>query len=249
MDSLTVLGIILAIVAICVAQILEGGQLAQLMSLPAFLIVFGGSFSAVLLQTPFSTFKRAMRIFFWVFVPPKYNVRRIMKQVISMSENTRKEGILSLEESKRKTKDVFLKKGIDLLVDGNNTDDLRNSLIVELESEEKRDMDACYVFESLGGYSPTIGILGTVMGLIQVMNDLDDPTEIGSGIAVAFIATIYGVGFANLLFLPVSSKLKMLIMNRSRMREMIIEGFAAMCEGEHPKVIENRLGGFIEKKA
>lgn len=248
MDSLTFLGLFLAVIAICAAQILEGGQINQLLNLPAFLIVFGGSSAAVMLQTPFSIFRRAASMFFWIFIPPKYHMELHIKQILKMSENTRKEGILSLERTAKRSKDIFFKKAIEILMDGVSVEDLRSSLNFELESEEKRDLDACHVFDSLGGYSPTIGIMGTVMGLIQVMNDLTDPTEIGTGIAVAFIATIYGVGFANLLFLPVASKLRSIVLQRTRLREMIIEGFAAMCEGEHPKTIERRLDGFIEKR-
>jgi chemotaxis protein MotA len=245
-DFLTIFGMLLAGSAIGYGQISEGGSLANLVNGSAFLIVIGGTLGAVTLQTPSKIFYRAIEIFPWIFSPPKVHIKEGMQRLVEISVATRKEGILSIESQIDNEKDYFLKKGLELIIDGNTAIEVRNSLIVELESEEQRDLDATKVYESLGGYSPTIGILGTVIGLIQVMEHLSDPTELGAGIAVAFIATIYGVGFANLIFLPVSHKLRTHVLRRTRGREMFIEGFASIAEGEHPRMIETRLKGFLE---
>lgn len=245
MDFLTIFGILLAFIAIAVGQTMEGGNLIHLVNASAFLIVMGGTFGAVILQTPSKIFFRSLVILRWVIVPPKNIVKDGITRIVDISAITRKEGILSIEDDIPKEKDTFIRKGLELIIDGNTAAEVRSALIFELESEEHRDLEACRVFESLGGYSPTIGILGTVLGLIHVMDHLSDPTQLGAGIAVAFVATIYGVGFANLIFLPISHKLRAHVVRRTRTREMYIEGFSAIAEGEHPRLIENRLKGFI----
>ncbi len=248
MDFLTIFGILLAFIAIAIGQTIEGGDLSHLVNGSAFLIVIGGSFGAVILQTPSKIFFRSLKIIKWMVLPPKSNLLKNVKRIVEISTVTRKEGILSIESEIPKEKDSFIRKGLELIIDGNTASEVRSALMFELQSEQHLDIEATGVFESLGGYSPTIGILGTVLGLIHVMDNLSDPTELGAGIAVAFVATIYGVGFANLIFLPIAHKLRAHVDRRTRTREMFIEGFSAIAEGEHPRLIENRLRGFVGEK-
>jgi chemotaxis protein MotA len=247
MDFLTLAGLFIALGAIAAAQLLEGGQLMYLLSLPAFLIVMGGTLGAVLLQTPWSIFARSMRLIVWAIKPPKFSIQNSIEIVFELSRDSRKRGLLSLEEKLEQESNHFLRRALALVIDAHTPDEIRSALLIELESEEQIDLEAIKVFEGMGGYSPTIGILGTVLSLIKVMEDLTDPEKVGAGIAVAFVATIYGVGFANLLFLPVSHKLKNLILKRSRMNEMLIEGFVGIAEGENPHMLKTRLDGFVGK--
>lgn len=246
MDVLSLIGLVMAFVAIIGGNYLEGGQIAGLMNGPAALIVFGGTFGAALLQTPVSHFKRATQILSWVFFPPYANLAHAINNVIGWSMTARKDGLLGLEAVAEAELDPFAQKGLQLLVDGVETEDIRSILEVDLYTQEDRDLNAAKFFECMGGYAPTIGIIGAVMGLIHVMGNLADPSQLGSGIAVAFVATIYGIGSANLLFLPVASKLKTMVIRQSRYREMLLEGILSIADGENPRSIELKLQGFME---
>lgn len=241
MDALTLLGISLAAIAIVAAQYIDGAQLSSILNMSAFIIVFGGTLGAVMLQTPFATFKRAFKIVYWVFQPPVYNFSKEVAQVIECSRYVRKRGLLSLEDKLPNARNPFFKKGIQLLITGYDKDTIRQVMETELDTIELRDGQAAKVFESMGGYSPTIGILGAVLGLIQVMRNLADPTDLGAGIAVAFVATIYGVGLANLVFLPIANKLKMEVYKQLRQREMIMEGVLGIAEGVNPRILAMKL--------
>lgn len=246
MDVLSLIGLVMAFVAIIGGNYLEGGQIAGLMNGPAALIVFGGTFGAALLQTPVSHFKRATQILSWVVFPPYANLAHAINNVIGWSMTARKDGLLGLEAVAEAELDPFAQKGLQLLVDGVETEDIRSILEVDLYTQEDRDLNAAKFFECMGGYAPTIGIIGAVMGLIHVMGNLADPSQLGSGIAVAFVATIYGIGSANLLFLPVASKLKTMVIRQSRYREMLLEGILSIADGENPRSIELKLQGFME---
>jgi chemotaxis protein MotA len=245
MDFLSMIGIILAFGAILIGQQLEGGHLETLINGPAILIVAGGTVGAVMLQSPLPVFIRSMRMTKWIFRPPVQPLQAVMNQLVDWSKISRKEGLLGLENIVANEKDKFAQKGLQLLVDGNEPGVIRDTLELELSAREDQDMQAARVFDGLGGYAPTIGIIGAVMGLIHVMGNLADPSKLGGGIAVAFVATIYGVGLANLLFLPTANKLKSLIRQQSQFREMMIEGLVSIAEGENPHVIELRLQGFV----
>jgi Flagellar motor component len=245
MDILSLIGILVGFTAILLGNALEGGHLDSLLQLTAFLIVMGGSFGAVLLQTPMPIFKLALKRLGWVFVPPKSDPEQRIQQIMEWSHTARRDGLLGLESLIEQQSDPFVAKGLQLLVDGSEPEAIRRMLEVDLETQEHVEMSAAKVFESLGGYAPTIGIIGAVLGLIHVMNNLADPSKLGPGIAVAFVATIYGVGSANLLFLPTAHKLKALIHDQVREREMLIEAFASISEGENPRAIETKLRGFL----
>ncbi|MGG2396210.1 flagellar motor protein [Pseudomonas sp. SH1-B] len=246
MDVLSLIGVILAFVAILGGNYLEGGNAGALLNGPAALIVIGGTLGAAFLQTPVTTFKRAVSVVRWIFFPPRIDLVGGINRVVGWSMVARKEGLLGLEAVADAEPDPYARKGLQLLVDGAEPESIRSILEVDLYTQEARDIQAAKVFESMGGYAPTIGIIGAVMGLIHVMGNLADPGMLGSGIAVAFVATIYGVGFANLLLLPAGNKLKSIALRQSRYREMLLEGILSIGEGENPRSIELKLQGFMD---
>jgi len=246
MDILSMVGILMAMVAILGGNILEGGHTSSLVQLTAFVIVGGGTLGAVMVQTPIHTFVRSMKIAVWVLLPVKLRPEEVAEKIVNWSNIARREGLLGLEAIAEEEQDAFARKGLQLLVDGSEPEVIRSILEVEIDSKEHQDLQAAKVFDGMGGYSPTIGIIGAVMGLIHVMNNLADPSKLGSGIATAFVATIYGVGFANLLFLPMANKLKSQVHSQTQFREMIVEGVISIAEGENPRNIETKLQGFYQ---
>ena len=246
MDVLSLIGLILAFVAIVGGNFLEGGHVGALINGPAGLIVLGGTLAAALLQSPLPAFKRALQILRWILFPPRVDLAGGIDRVVSWSLTARKEGLLGLEGVADAEPDPYARKGLQLLVDGAEPEAIRSILEVDFLTQESRDIQAAKVFESMGGYAPTIGIIGAVMGLIHVMGNLADPSQLGNGIAVAFVATIYGVASANLILLPVANKLKAITLRQSRYREMLLEGLLSIAEGENPRSIELKLQGFME---
>ena len=244
-DFLSFVGILLAFAAILGGNWLEGGHVGSLVNGPAIVIVLGGTVGAILLQTPVPVFLHAMRLAGQVFIMPHHDLRQAIKKLVSWSETARRDGLLGLEDAADREPDVFMRKGMQLLVDGSEPETIRGVLEVELDNQEQGDIQAAKVFEGMGGYSPTIGIIGAVMGLIHVMQNLADPSKLGHGIATAFVATIYGVGLANLFLLPFANKLRTLTQHRSQYRELVIEGLISIAEGENPHKIEMKLKGFL----
>ncbi len=245
MDFLSIFGLIVGVSAILVGQYLEGGAISTLVNGPAMLIVLGGTLGAVMLQSPFAVFMRSVRMSTWIFVAPKHQVEKTIDKIVSWSNIARKEGLLGLENIEEREQNLFARKGLQLLIDGSEPENIRTILDVEIETKERFDLQAAKIFESMGGYSPTIGIIGAVLGLIQVMGNLSDPSKLGSGIAVAFVATIYGVAAANLFFIPVANKLKTLIAEQVQYRDMIVEGMVSIAEGDNPRNIETKLLGYL----
>ncbi len=245
MDLLSIIGVILAFGAIIGGNFIEGGSIDALINLPASIIVVGGTFAAIMLQTTVKLLKHSAGMLTWVFMPPYVSLEDGIDKVVKWSMRARKEGLLGLEALASKEGEPFAKKGLQLLVDGAESDTIRSVMEVDLIAKENRDIDGAKVYESMGGYSPTIGIIGAVMGLIHVMSNLADPSTLGTGIATAFVATIYGVAFANLFLFPVANKLKSVIKLESLYRELMIEGLVSISEGENPRSIELKLKGFI----
>lgn len=245
MDLISFIGILIALVAILGGQVLEGGHISSLMQITAFLIVIGGTLGAVMLQSSAPVFLQSMKMLRWVFKPPVAEQQALIDTIVTWSNLSRKGGLLALEPMIEEATDPFTQKGLQLLVDGAEPDTLRESLELDIDSYEGFQKQAAKVWEAAGGYAPTIGILGAVMGLIHVMENLSDPSKLGSGIAVAFVATIYGVGSANLLFLPVANKLKGIIGQQVTMRSMLIDGLVAISNGENPRMIEARLQSYV----
>ena len=245
MDKISVLGLLLGIVAIVGGQILEGGNVGSLSQPTALLIVLGGTMGAVMLQSPYATFMRGLRMVRWVLFPPVVDYRQLIKQISNWSQVSRREGLLALENVINQLRDDFARKGLQLLVDGAEPERLREVLEVEISTFEEEMKLSARIWEAAGGYSPTIGILGAVLGLIHVMENLSDPSKLGAGIAVAFVATIYGVGLANLVFLPMANKLKAHINRLVVQREMIVDGLVGIANGDNPRIIESRLQGYV----
>lgn len=245
MDFLSIFGIALAVAAILLGQHLEGGHLGMLVNGPAILIVVGGTIGATMLQSPLPVFVRALAMLKWIFVPPPRELEKTQKQLVQWSRIARKDGLLGLENIVQKVHNKYARKGLQLLIDGNEPEIIRETLELDAAAREMRDLQAAKVYDGMGGYAPTLGILGAVIGLIHVMNNLSEPSLLGEGIAVAFVATIYGVGLANLMFIPAGNKLKALIREESREQEMIVVGMVAIAEGENPRIVESRLQGLI----
>lgn len=245
MDILSLIGFPLAFVVMIVGCILKGSSVSALWGPAAFVIVIMGTISSILVQTPLATFKHAMHIAKWVFKPPMVESKVMIQRMVDWSNAARKQGLLALEASVEAETDSFIKKGLQLLVDGSEPDMIRSVLEVELSTKEHFDLQGAKVFEGMGIYAPTLGIIGAVMGLMAVMANLADPSKLGHGIAAAFVATIYGIGAANLFLLPMASKLKSVIADQTRMREMIVEGLISISRGENPRNIEAKLQGFF----
>jgi len=241
MDSLSIIGLIVGFTAILGGNALEGGNMSGLINMPAFIIVIGGTVGAVMLQTPWLLFRQAFVILPWVFKPPLADLDKVRKEVVGWGTLSRKEGLLGLESLAEAEKRSFQRKGLQLMVDGTEPDAIRTLLETDLELEEQNNLQAAKVFDAMGGYSPTLGIIGAVMGLIQVMGNLSDPSALGAGIATAFVATIYGVGLANVLLLPIGTKLRSIVKAQALEKELVIDGLVAIAEGENPKVIDVRL--------
>ena len=245
MDKLSFFGLMLGVGAIVGGQVLEGGHISSLVQPAAFIIVFGGTFGAVILQSSWEVFRGAMKMTTWVIAPPDLAHAELINQIVKWSHIARKEGLLSLEAQVDVLDDPFARRGLQMLVDGIEPDRLRDLLEIETEAYEAHLKLSAKVWEAAGGYSPTIGILGAVMGLIQVMENLSDPTKLGTGIAVAFVATIYGVGMANLIFLPIAKKLLANVGQLVVLRDMYIDGIIGIANGDNPHVIESRMQGYI----
>lgn len=245
MDKLSLVGLALAAAAIIGGQLLEGGSLGSLLQLAAFMIVIGGTIAAVMVQSPLPVFLDGVRLGRWVVVPPAFAPEATIRQIAEWAAHARRDGMLALENLLAGIEDPFTKSGMQMLVDGFEPERIREALEVETVAWEERLRAAAKVWEAAGGYAPTIGILGAVLGLIHVMENLSDPAKLGGGIAVAFVATVYGVGSANLLFLPIANKLKSLIARQVRLRELIADGVLGIANGENPKVIEGRLAGYL----
>lgn len=245
MDKISLVGLTLGLAAILVGQVLEGGHVASLLQPTAFLIVMGGTLGAVMLQSPLRVFLDGMRMARWVFVPPAARHEELIAEATRWSLIARKEGLLALEARIDTLADPFMRRGLQLLVDGVEPERLRDVLEVEIDATETQMKLGARIWEAAGGYAPTIGILGAVMGLIHVMENLSDPSRLGAGIAVAFVATIYGVGFANLIFLPISKKLLAHIGTITAQREMLVDGLVGIANGDNPRIIESRMRGYV----
>ncbi|MGB0468047.1 MAG: flagellar motor protein [Pontibacterium sp.] len=245
MDPMTILGIFAALGAVIGGHYLDGGLLNQLVNLPAALIVFGGTVAAAAVQTPKNEFMRAIKLLGWAFGGRRYDYNEGIQQVVSWCALVRSHGLLALEKPLDQQTDVFVKNGLQMLIDGHNGEEIRSSMSTEMITIEQTDLRAARVIESMGGYAPTLGIIGAVLGLIQVMSHLKSPDDLGAGIALAFVATVYGVGIANLLLIPLANKIKGLVLSRYNYQEMMLEGLSAIAQGQSPRVIQQRLQGFV----
>lgn len=245
MDIATLLGIALALGSIIGGQALEGGHLSSILQLTAFIIVMGGTIGAVCVQNPLSVVIKSITLLSLAISSPKHDAKGTITTMISLADVARKQGLLALEGKLKDLHDPFMKKGLQLIVDGTEHKAVHEILEIEMEHHEEQGVIAAKVWEAAGGYAPTVGILGAVLGLIHVMENLADPSKLGGGIAVAFVATVYGVGAANLFFLPLANKIKLKLKEESGLRAMIIMGLIGLAQGENPRLLQEKLESFL----
>jgi len=246
-DFLSIIGLVLAVVSVLVGALLKGAGIQALLSAAAFMIVVVGTLAAILVQTPLAVMKHALHILPWVVRPPMHDGPKLIQTLVEWSSAARKQGLLGLEPILEDSNplDDFLRRGLRLVVDGSEPEAVRVIMEVELNAREHADTRAARVFEGMGVYAPTLGIIGAVLGLMAVMQNLADPVKLGHGIGAAFVATVYGIGLANLVFLPIANKLKTVAQAQSQIREMMIEGLVAIAQGDNPRTIENKLQGYL----
>jgi len=245
MDLATIIGLIIAVVGLIGGMILEGGNPISLLNLPAAVIVFGGTIGVTIVCF---SLEEAKNFPTWVMVAFKErqtNVHEIIKTIVELAETARREGILKLESVVENLENDFLKQGVTLVIDGTDYEVTKSILETEVEFMRERHRTGSKFFDAAGGYAPTMGIIGTVMGLVNVLSKLSDTASLGSAIAVAFLATLYGVASANVFWLPISAKLKARSKQEAIARELIIEGVLAIQAGESPRIIEDRLRSFL----
>lgn len=244
MDITTILGVIIGIGGILVGQILEGGNIGQLMQITAAFIVFGGTIGAIVASFPLEDLINAGKYLKVAFFNNAVNPYDVINEVIGYAQKARKEGVIALEKDARNASDPILKMGLESVSDGADPILVRDMLETQLAQIEDEVRRAAKVWEAAGGFSPTIGIIGAVLGLIQVMQNLSDPSKLGAGIAVAFVATVYGVGFANLIAFPFGTKIKLKSEKEFLVKTIMIEGILAIQAGESPALIERKLKAF-----
>ena len=247
-DFATLGGILLATAGIVGGLLLEGGQLSDITQVTAGLIVLGGTVGATLVNTPLSTFFAGLKGLASVFLERTVTPQATIEEIILYATKARKAGIVSLEDEVNQASDPFLVKALTLAVDGTDLQELRKMMELEIQQQEHHGEAAAKVFEVAGGYSPTIGIIGAVMGLIQVMKNLSDIDKVGHGIAVSFVATVYGVALANIFLLPAANKMKARVLQDAHMREMMLEGVTGIVEGLNPKLIRSKLEAYAPPK-
>ncbi|WPX09778.1 flagellar motor protein [Anaerocellum danielii] len=248
MDILSIGGLILGFGSLLTAFIIEKGNPAKLLQISAAMIVFGGTISAVLVSYPMSEIKLAIKHLKMVFMDKKIDFSSIVEQLVQLSDRARKEGLLALEQEIPNIQNPLLKKGLGLVVDGIEGEVIRDILDREVYLAENELKAAAEVFEAAGGYSPTMGIIGTVMGLISVLSNISNPDEVAPAIAVAFVATLYGVSFANLVWLNFGKKIKTKAKQERMLNEIIVEGLLSIQAGENPRILREKIGGILQEE-
>lgn len=244
-DKGIAIGVVVALVGILLGLHLDGGNVGQILQPTAALIVFGGTFGAVMVQFPLDSVFASCKRLVDVFLHPTPDPASVVAEMITYANKARKEGVVSLDSELERIQEPFLKRALMLAVDGTEPQELRNMMELELDSRLEREERAAQVFEAAGGFAPTIGIIGAILGLIQVMQHLNQINEVGRGIAVAFVATIYGVASANLVFLPLAGKVKIRVREEQAIREMMLEGVVSILEGINPRMLQTKLQGFL----
>ncbi len=245
MDIGIFIGLVIAFGAIIGGNILEGGHVESLVGIPAFIIVIGGTIGAVLVQFPMAVCKDAVKAGFKLLKPPKREPEKLVEELVNLAQLARKDGVLGLEKVAGQASHPLLRKGILMAVDGCDSEVIRSTLETVISQEEHHAENSAKVFEAAGGYCPTIGIIGAVLGLIHVMGNLKDIDAVGRGIAAAFVATIYGVAAANIAFLPTSGRIKVRQAEETMQAELILEGILAIQAGLNPKIVRERLAAYI----
>ena len=244
MDVTTIAGLLLGVAGILVGQALEGGHIGSILQGTAAIIVLGGTFGAVMVSFPKKDFVRGLKMAKLAFRDDQVDMSAVTAEIVQLATVARRDGVLALEGKLPEVTDLFLRQGLSYVVDGVDAAVARSSLEAAMDAEHQENVAAAKVWEAAGGYSPTIGIIGAVLGLIHVMENLNDPSKLGGGIAVAFVATVYGVATANLVYLPLASKLKRKLAIAMERKVVITEGVLAIQEGLNPRVLEEKLRAF-----
>jgi chemotaxis protein MotA len=245
----TLSGIVIALFGIAFGLYLDGGKVGQMLQPTAALIVFGGTLGAVMVQFPFSVVIQAIKQLKQVFVPAADPAAQLIEDLTRYAVRARRNGLVSLDADLEMIADPFLRKAMTLAVDGTHSTELRETMELEMDREVDREELIPKVFDAAGGFAPTIGILGAIIGLIQVMQRLQNINEVGQGIAVAFVATIYGVGSANILFLPCAGRMKILMRRKQVLRELMLDGVISIVERANPRVLEAKLNVYLSRPA
>ncbi len=247
MEIGVIVGLIVALIGILGGNILEGGSIGSLISPSAMLIIFGGTIGVTMFNVGLSNFLLIPKLIGEVLKKPKDNSHETVEALLSFAQKARREGLLALEEDIQEiqNKDPFMAKGLQMVVDGSDSSLVENVLLTEVELKEKRDIAGASVFEAAGGYAPTMGIIGTVMGLIHVLGNLENPDELGPAISVAFLATFWGIALANVFFLPIAGKLKGKAQEEAEMKHLVIEGILSIQKGDNPTVVREKLRAFL----
>ncbi|ODU53684.1 MAG: flagellar motor protein MotA [Granulicella sp. SCN 62-9] len=245
MDIASIGGIALAIIGIMAGMMMEGGSISQITQPTAAMIVVGGTVGAVLLQFPLNVFVSAMKYAMRIFISDGSDGHAVVAQIVRFANKARRSGIVSLDQDLPTVEDAFLKQALMLAIDGTEPSEVRKIMQMEIDNKTEMEEKLPQVLEAAGGYSPTVGIIGAIIGLIQVMQHLSNIDEVGRGIAVAFVATIYGVALANLVFLPAAGKLKIRQRDEQMIKEMMLEGVISILEGINPRMIETKLNTFL----
>ncbi len=248
MDLATIIGLVLAWGAVMLALVLEGGSPREYLNLPAFVLVVFGAIGATVVGNSIKTLSTIPGMLRVVFAENEYDLSEIIDKMLNFARLRRRDGILALEQAALREENAFLRKGIELIVDGTPSVIVREILETEVVAMQDRHKLGETVFTTLGGFSPTLGIIGTVMGLIGMLSKLSEPGKMGHAIAVAFMATLYGVALANLVYLPISAKLKTRTAQEVVAYEMIIEGILAVQAGDNPRIVETRMMAFLPPK-
>ena len=245
MDLATIIGLLMAFGSIVGGAVIEGVHIKALIQPTAALIVGGGTFGAVFVSMPLPAIIAALKAVKFAFLPAKVDHEQVVKDIINYATKARRNGLISLEQEAQSAHDPFIKKGISLVVDGIDPQKLRETLEADIMAYEDHTKHSVEFYEAAGGFAPTIGIIGAVLGLIHVMGNLSDTSKLGGGIAVAFVSTIYGLLIANVICLPIGTKLKIRMKEEVLRRVMILEGLIAIQNGENPHFIEQKLMAFV----
>lgn len=249
MDLGVVGGLIIALGAILGANMLEGGTVGSLFNVSATLIILGGTVGATAVSVGLEEMRRLPLYFRWAILKQEAGEGELVETLVRLAQKARREGLLALEEDAQKLEDPFMRRGLQLVVDGADPEMVESVLVTEAELEKERVSAGATLFETAGGFAPTMGIIGTVMGLVHVLSNLEDPDELGPAIAVAFLATLWGILTANILWLPMANKLKGVAKQKAHLRQMILEGIISIQKGDNPGVLRDKLSAFLGGEA
>ena len=245
MDKATLIGFVVVLVAVLGSIILEGGSPMTMINISAGLLVFGGSIGVAMISYPMSVVKRIPTLLKLALNEPRHDTTSLVEQFVALADRARKEGLLALEQEAATIEHPLIKKGIMLVVDGTDPEVVKGMLEIEVTAREQRHEVGIALFEALGGFAPTLGILGTVMGMIHILSHMESATKLAIAISVAFTATLYGVASANLLWLPIANKLKRRTADEAEASYLIIDGVAAIQAGDNPRIVREKLSGYI----